>query len=52
MLHPGSTSSLHSTPQELEAAGVFYDLVRVSVGIEDVEDLKEDFAQAIAKLLT
>ena len=30
-----------------EDAGVFEDLIRVSVGIEDIEDLKADFAQAM-----
>lgn len=50
VIHPGSTIALHSTAEEREAAGVYEDLVRVSVGIEDVEDLKEDFAQAIAQL--
>ena len=36
--------------QEKEDAGVFEDLIRVSVGIEDIEDLKADFAQAIEKI--
>ncbi len=47
VLHPSSTISLHSTQEEKENAGVYEDLIRVSVGIEDIEDLKEDFAQAI-----
>ena len=50
VIHPASTIALHSTQEEREAAGVFEDLVRVSIGIEDAEDLKEDFAQAIAQL--
>ena len=49
VVHPSSTISLHSTEQQKIDAGVFEDLVRISVGIEDIEDLKEDFAQAIAK---
>lgn len=49
MIHPGSTISLHSSEQEKEDAGVFEDLIRVSVGIEDIEDLKADFVQAIEK---
>lgn len=48
VIHPASTISLHSTAQQQKDAGVFEDLIRVSVGIEDVEDLKADFAQAIA----
>ena len=47
VIHPGSTISIHSSEQEKEDAGVFEDLIRVSVGIEDIEDLKADFAQAM-----
>lgn len=50
VIHPASTISLHSTKQQREDAGVFDDLIRISVGIEDIEDLKEDFANAFAKL--
>ena len=48
VVHPASTISLHSTPKELEDAGVYDDLIRISVGIEDVEDLIEDFRTAIS----
>lgn len=37
----------HSTSKEKEEAGVFDDLIRISVGIEDIEDLIEDFKNAI-----
>ncbi|MBE5913158.1 MAG: O-acetylhomoserine aminocarboxypropyltransferase/cysteine synthase [Pseudobutyrivibrio ruminis] len=47
VVHPASTISLHSTEKELEDAGVYDDLIRISVGIEDVEDLIEDFKNAI-----
>lgn len=50
VIHPGSTISLHSTDKQKEDAGVFEDLIRVSVGIEDIDDLKEDFAQAFANI--
>jgi O-acetylhomoserine (thiol)-lyase len=50
VIHPASTISLHSTEKQQEDAGVFDDLIRISVGIEDIEDLKEDFANAFAKL--
>lgn len=33
--------------EEKKTAGVFDDLIRISVGIEDIEDLIEDFRQAI-----
>lgn len=46
-IHPASTISLHSTQRQKEEAGVYDDLVRVSVGIEDIDDLIEDFRQAI-----
>lgn len=49
VIHPSSTLSLHSTQQQKEDAGVFEDLIRISVGIEDLEDLQEDFAQAVAQ---
>lgn len=47
IVHPESTLAAHSTRQEKEDACVFDDLIRVSVGIEDIEDLIEDFATAI-----
>ena len=40
----------HSTDKQKEDAGVFEDLIRVSVGIEDIDDLKDDFAQAFANI--
>lgn len=47
IVHPESTLNCHSTEQEKEEAGVFEDLIRISVGIEDIEDLIEDFEKAI-----
>lgn len=47
IIHPESTLNAHSTEQEKKAAGVFDDLIRISVGIEDVEDLIEDFRSAM-----
>ncbi len=46
-LHPASTLYIKRTEEQKEAAGVYDDLIRVSVGIEDAEDLIEDFTQAI-----
>lgn len=51
VIHPASTIALHNTPEELAEAGVYDDLIRVSVGIEDVEDLIEDFEQAFKAAL-
>lgn len=50
VIHPSSTISLHSTQEQKEEAGVYEDLIRVSVGIEDIEDLVEDFQQAIESM--
>lgn len=47
VIHPSSTISIHSDQKQKADAGVFDDLIRISVGIEDIEDLKEDFAQAL-----
>lgn len=47
VVHPASTMALHSTEEERNNAGVFDDLVRVSVGIENIEDLIADFDRAI-----
>lgn len=48
VIHPESTLNAHSTEQEKVDAGVYNDLIRISIGIEDVEDLIEDFDQALA----
>jgi O-acetylhomoserine (thiol)-lyase len=47
VIHPSSTIFVHSDKAEQEAAGVYEDLIRVSVGIEDIEDLVADFKQAL-----
>ena len=45
IIHPESTLNAHSTEKEKEDAGVFDNLIRISVGIEDIEDLIEDTKQ-------
>ena len=47
VIHPKSTIAAHISDEEKLQSGVFEDLIRISVGIEDIEDLKEDFKQAI-----
>lgn len=47
VIHPESTIAAHISDEEKLQSGVFEDLIRISVGIEDIEDLKEDFKQAI-----
>ena len=49
VIHPASTIFFRSTEQQRQDAGVFDDTIRVSVGIEDPEDLIEDFTRAIAQ---
>ena len=50
VIHPNSTTHQQLTAEEQRAAGVTPDLIRVSVGIEHIEDIKADFAQAFEKL--
>lgn len=47
VIHPASTIYTHSSEQQKRSAGVYDDTIRVSVGIEDIDDLIADFAQAI-----
>jgi O-acetylhomoserine (thiol)-lyase len=46
--HPASTTHRQLSPEELIQAGVSEDTVRLSIGIEHIEDLKNDLAQALA----
>ena len=47
VLHPASATHRQMNDEELTAAGVSPDLVRLSVGIEDVNDLIADLSQAL-----
>lgn len=47
VIHPESTIATHLSKEEKMQSGVYEDLIRISVGIEDIEDLKQDFKQAI-----
>ena len=47
VLHPASSTHRQMTDEELNACGVGADLIRLSVGIEHVDDLLEDIAQAL-----
>lgn len=49
VLHPASTIFHEFDADELGPMGVTADMVRVSVGIEDFEDIKADFEQAIER---
>ena len=46
IIHPSSTTHQQLTEQEQLSAGVSLDLIRLSVGLEDIDDLKNDLLQA------
>lgn len=50
--HPASTTHRQLSPDELRASGVSEGLVRISVGIEHIDDIIEDIAQALAACRT
>lgn len=50
VLHPASTTHRQMNEEELKNAGISSDLIRMSVGIEDVEDIIEDIKQALENL--
>jgi O-acetylhomoserine (thiol)-lyase len=47
VIHPASTICAHDSIEDKENMGVYEDLIRISVGLEDIEDLIEDFTQAL-----
>jgi O-acetylhomoserine (thiol)-lyase len=47
IIHPASTTHQQLSAEDLKASGVTEDLIRLSVGIENVDDLIEDLEQAI-----
>ena len=49
VLHPASTTHRQMNDAELLAAGVSPDLIRLSVGIEDINDIIADIDQALEK---
>ncbi len=50
IIHPSSTTHQQLTEEEQLSAGVSPELIRLSIGLEDIEDLKEDFIQALQKV--
>jgi O-acetylhomoserine (thiol)-lyase len=47
VIHPASTTHQQLTAEEQEATGVTADYIRLSVGLEDIEDIKADIDQAL-----
>ena len=50
MPHPASTTHAQMSEEERIAGGVKQETIRMSVGLEDVEDLIADLKQAFAKI--
>ncbi|MGN1078302.1 MAG: O-acetylhomoserine aminocarboxypropyltransferase/cysteine synthase family protein [Candidatus Gallimonas sp.] len=50
VLHPASTTHRQLSPAQLEAAGIPENLVRLSVGIENPEDIIADLGQALSRI--
>jgi O-acetylhomoserine (thiol)-lyase len=49
-IHPASTTHEQLSEVEQKQSGVLPNLIRISVGLEHIEDIKNDFVQAFAKL--
>ncbi len=49
VIHPASTTHQQLTPQEQKATGVTEDYIRLSIGIEDPQDIIDDIQQALEK---
>jgi O-acetylhomoserine (thiol)-lyase len=47
VIHPASTTHQQLTRKEQEETGVTEDYIRLSIGLEDIEDIKEDIDQAL-----
>ncbi|MFH1734508.1 MAG: PLP-dependent transferase [bacterium] len=50
IVHPASTTHSSYSPEAREAAGIKDNMIRLSVGIEAVEDIIEDLSQALKKI--
>jgi O-acetylhomoserine (thiol)-lyase len=49
VIHPASTTHQQLTPEEQKETGVTEDFIRLSIGLEDIEDIREDVDQALKK---
>jgi O-acetylhomoserine (thiol)-lyase len=50
IIHPASTTHQQLSDREQEATGVTKDLIRLSVGLENIDDLKADLKEAFVAL--
>lgn len=51
VIHPASTTHQQLTPEQQETTGVTPDFIRLSIGLENVEDIISDIDQALNKLI-
>jgi O-acetylhomoserine (thiol)-lyase len=49
-IHPASTTHRQLTPEQLQGAGVGPDVVRLSIGIESIDDIIADLEQSLAQV--
>ena len=49
IIHSASTTHRQLTPEQQEAAGASPNVVRISIGIEDLDDIIADLDQALSK---
>jgi O-succinylhomoserine sulfhydrylase len=50
LTHPASTTHSRLSPDEKKAVGITEGLIRISVGLEHIDDIKADLAQAMEKI--
>ena len=50
IIHPASTTHQQLNEEQQESTGVTQDLIRLSVGLENIEDLKTDLKSAFSKV--
>ena len=50
VLHPASHTHRQLSDEQLREAGIAPDLIRLSVGIEDADDIIDDLKQALAQI--
>ncbi len=47
VIHPASTTHSHISAEDMKAGGLTEDMIRLSVGLENIDDLKQDFDRAL-----
>jgi len=54
LIHQGSTTHSHLSAEAMKVSGLTEDMIRLSVGLEDIDDIKKDFEKgfrAVSKLI-